>query len=273
MFEERMKSIEQKNIAKTKFKTPVVATIGRFSTAFRRFESKEERRHSLDMSVVSAPSIKAEHSTISASLSTSVEPKRRQSPSKEQKKLPRIPYHPSFSEKPTQQSSEPNSELRRTSINRKTSSSKSEETVSPTRLTRTPVFPDTSPQGAVSKGSRAVNIPVKESRLMRNVRDSCNAPDVVAATLQPDRPEQQERELAQERHHQSHHAESNRLELENSQRPSQSSKRPSSMTSEFKINHRPVGATQATSPARFDKVCYLTNIPCQQALFSSDILF
>ena len=186
LFAERMKSIEQKNAVKTKSKmAPVIATIGRFSSAFRRFETHEE-----------VSGIKAKHSTLSASVSVSKDSKTSSNLSSkviEQKKLPRIPYDDSFYDQRTSSTVSTEEDAQPINRTRTNSAPSTQRKLSPTRLVRTPVYPDsTSPPTTPNvKTHRTPNIPVESSRLMRTVRKSSNAPDVVAATLQSGRDDQQ----------------------------------------------------------------------------------
>ncbi|XP_067929341.1 uncharacterized protein [Watersipora subatra] len=187
MFTERMKSIEKKNDAKAKAKLkPVIATIGRFSSAFRKFESSNERRHSLETST-SISEFKAQHPTVSASASISTKTNIHSPPPAECKKLPRTPYNSTLFE-PLTNGKHGTSEKVKASPKSPTSPPIS----SPSKLIRTPldltvVSGQVSPRMKSSvKTSRSAAIPLESSRLMRNVCESGNAPDVVAATFLPD---------------------------------------------------------------------------------------
>lgn len=190
-FEERMKTIEHMNSLKSKSRfAPVVATIGRFSSAFRRFEGKEDRRHSVE--IQSTPALKAAHSSLTASVSIGSEKKTTThvtSPTSPTgtKKLPRSPYHASLPR-----------DIHKTGLSPR--QTKSVQSSTPPLRKQIPVDHPDNNQGDVSLSrsakvtpplkqtapkSRTVNIPVESGRMVRSVRESTtNAPDVVAAALQ-----------------------------------------------------------------------------------------
>lgn len=173
-----MKSIEKMNSMKSKSRfAPVVATIGRFSSAFRRFEMKEERRHSEDITDRGSE-VKARHATLGASLSVGSDKKptsTKETPvgsSHAVKKLPRSPYH----------ASSPQAQEVSPVVATSKQNDQQTEQEKHKRLSRTSTITSSTPSSAAKP--RSANIPVESSRMIRSVRESTNAPDVVPAALQ-----------------------------------------------------------------------------------------
>lgn len=183
-FEERMKTIEKMKSLKAKSKfAPVVATVGKFSSAFSRFEAKEDRSHSADGKL---STLKARHSSVSASLSISTDKKHGTNASPisppAAKKLPRSPYHGSLPRDLNKANG------LRDNVDGSATKHSTDESARGRRQGRHSPESARRQQSAPAK-NRSVKLPVESSRMIRSVRDSTNAPDVVPTALQERRTE------------------------------------------------------------------------------------
>ena len=191
-FEERMKSIEKMNSLKTKSRfAPVAATVGRFSSAFRRFEGTEDDSHSTDSK---SSTLKARHSSVTASLSvgsdrTQTAPAASPMSPPTVKKLPRSPYIGSLPRDLNKARSMPEkadgnvmkgAEPR---LRVSADDSRREDRLSRTQQPSKQAIQHKSPTTTPSK-TRSVKLPVESGRMIRAARDSNNAPDVVPTALQ-----------------------------------------------------------------------------------------
>ena len=188
-----MKSIEKMNSLKTKSRfAPVAATVGRFSSAFRRFEGTEDDSPSTDSK---SSTLKASHSSVIASLSVGSDRTQTapaalpMSPPPTVKKLPRSPYIGSLPRDLNKARSMPdkaNGNVMKGAEPRlrvSADDSRKEDRLSRTQQPSKQAIQHKSPFTTPSK-NRSVKLPVESGRMIRAARDSNNAPDVVPTALQ-----------------------------------------------------------------------------------------